>query len=552
MHFLQSRSSIGSSLASPLASSISLFRAPRRALLGALCGSLLMHGACADAPGIDGQEEGVEHGEAGAALAIPTTAARSLAITAASVLQPCLSNVGLTACGPTGESPFALKRTLGVMLRTAGLTSTVTSQALLARQLWDTQNTIAGAQTLAANPQCNETVNGSGQATINGFPIQCARNEGSMAAAAIDLLTPASADYIYPIALVNRLDLRDAAATTCGEYRILYGRKDAAPTAPTGRALLIFEAAMPNPRPSLGLAGCVPVANLWASLSDPAVTAAAAQSLLATFFYVGTTFTYPDGVSVTVAPVMHYQNLGAARGQVRMNGFMNGSNEARWQLREFKTQLPGDGRLLLRPEYVKSNPWPGLFSAATGSDAFSTWFLGQLPNLVINDLNRFFLADNAGFGAGQSDSQTGAIEGPLGDATQFSSDYALFASPALTLAVTGRLLALGSPLAAVDVYNRATAMSCGGCHQHSNNDLLGGGLVWPASAAFVHVNETPTAATAAPDAFGAAARSFALSPAMTNVFLPFRNADLRCVAFAECPPSLAASANQPMGGLRSE
>jgi hypothetical protein len=248
---------------------------------------------------------------------------------------------------------------------------------------------------------------------------------------------------------------------------------------------------------------------------------------------------------------MHFQNLGASRGQVRMNGFMNGGNEARWQLREFKTLLSG-GRLILQPEYVKANPWPGLFSAATGSDAFSTWFLGQLGNLAIADINGFFLADNATFGAGQSDSQTGAIEGPLGDPTQFSSDYSLFASPALTLAVQARLLTMGSPLTAVNIYNRATAMSCGGCHQHSNGDALGGGLgAWPASAAFVHVNELPGAATAQPDAFGAAARSFALSPAMTNVFLPFRMANLRCLAFDECA-AFSSSSQRGAIGLRSE
>lgn len=521
----------------------------------AFLGSTFLATSCA-LPGdaLDDGQPGT--GELSAAAAIPTTAARSLAITAASVLQPCLSNAGLTACGAGGDSPFSLKRTLGTILRSAGLPASAAAEAALGRQLWDTQNTIVGALTVAANPQCNETTNGSGQATINGFPIQCPRNEGVMAGAAVDLFTPASADYFYPIALVNRLDLRDPAATTCGEYRIIYGRKDAAPAAPTGRALIIFEAAMPNPRPALGQAGCVPVANFWAGLSDPAVTAAAAQSALVAFYYQGMTFTYSDGVSVAAPPVVHYQNLGAVRGQVRTNNFMNGAAEARWQLREFKTQLLGAGALIFRPEYVKANPWPGLFSAATGSDAFSTWFLGQIPNLAINDLNRFFLADNASFGAGQSDSQTGlAIEGPLGDATQFSNDYALFASVPLTTAVTGRLLGLGIPLSAADIFNRATTMSCGGCHQHSNNDPLGGGLTWPASAAFVHVNETPGAAVAS-DAFGGGptSRSFAISPAMTGTFLPFRNADLRCVAFAECPPSLAAGAAalEPMGGKRSE
>ncbi len=512
-----------------------------------LLGSLLST-ACVDAlePSLD-EQEGIRDTELGIA-AIATTAARSLTITAASVLQPCLTNAGLTACGPNGVSAFALDRTLGVMLRTAG--TPTASPALFARQFWDTQNTIAGAQTAAANPQCNETTNGAGQATINGHPIQCARNEGSMAAAGINLFAPASPDYFYPIALVNRLDLRDAASTTCGEYRIIYGRKDAMPTAVTGRALLIFEAAFPNPRPALGADGCTPVAAMWANLSSPTVTAAAAQATLVNFFYVGTRFTYSDGVSVTTQPAMHFQNLGAVRGQVRSNLFMNGTNEPRWQLREFRTQFAG-GVLRLRPVHVESNPWPGRFSAATGSDGFSTWFLGQLPNLIINDINGFFLADNVTFGAGQSDSQIGAIEGPTGDPTQFTNDYNLFASTALTNAVQARLNALGSTLTPVNIYNRATAMSCGGCHQHSNGDALGGGLgPWPASALFVHVDETPTTATAAPDAFGAAGRSFRISAALTNVFLPFRMSNLRCIAFDECA-GLTASQSVTLDGRRS-
>lgn len=499
-------------------------------------GSVLLAGACADSV----EDVELARTEAEASAAIPTVARRSLAITASSVLQPCLAGTpGLGDCGPGGESAFSLRRTLGLMLSSAGLPTTGPGESpmnALARQLWDTQNTNAGAQTGVANPQCDDVIGGGGRALINGFPIQCPRNEGSMAAPATDMLTPASAAYFYPIALMNRLDLRDAAATTCGEYRIIYGRKDAAPAAPTGRALIIFEAALPNPRPALGAAGCQPIADLWAGLSDPAVTAASARTTLAAFYYTGVTVTYSDGVTATTMPVMHYQNLGAVRGQIRSNGFMNGPGEARWQLREFKTQISSTGRLVIRPEYVKTNPWPGLFATATGADPFSTWFVGQVPSLIVNDLNRFSMADNVTFGAGQSDSQVGAgaIEGPAGDPTQFSNDYALFSSPALTTAVQAKLTSLGSTLTPANVLLRATALSCGGCHQHSNGDNLGGGLVWPASAAFVHVNELPGAATAAPDAFGQATRSFQLSPALLNVFLPARTADLRCVAFGEC------------------
>lgn len=504
-------------------------------------GSVLLAGACTLPPDEPELSEVTEK----ASAAIPTNAARSLAITAGSVLQPCLiGTAGLADCSASGESTFSLRRTLGVMLSTAGLPTTAPGESpmnVLARQLWDTHNTNAGSALGSSLPQCDDVVDGAGHGLINGFPIQCPRNEGAMALPGTDLLTPASPAYFYPIALVNRLDLRDSAATTCGEFRIIYGRKDALPVAPTGRALIIFEAALPNPRPTLGVAGCQPIADLWAGLSDPAVTAASARSTLAAFYYTGVALTYSDGVVVTTRPVMHYQNLGAVRGQVRTNGFLNGTGEARWNLREFKTQLSSAGRLLLRPEYVKANPWPGLFSAATGSDAFSTWFVGQVDKLIINDLNKFTLDDNPAFGAGQSDSQTGAIEGPSGDVTQFSNDYNLFATAALDTAVQARLTTLGSTLTPANVMNRATAMSCGGCHQHSNNDNLGGGLVWPPSAGFVHVNETPGAATAAPDAFGQPARSFQRSPAMNNVFLPARVLDLRCVAFGECA-SLALTA----------
>lgn len=502
--------------------------------LVSVLGSVLLAGACTLAP----EELELSELTAKASPAIPTNAARSLAITASSVLQPCLTGVaGLTDCSATGESTFSLRRTLATMLATAGMPTTAPGESpmnVLARQLWDTHNTNAGTGLGTSLPQCDDVVDGAGHGLINGFPIQCPRNEGSMALLGTDLLTPASPAYFYPIALVNRLDLRDAAGTTCGEFRIIYGRKDALPVAPTGRALVIFEAALPNPRPALGAAGCQPIADLWAGLSDPAVTAASARSTLAAFYYTGVSLTYSDGVVVTTQPVMHFQNLGAVRGQVRTNGFMNGPNEARWNLREFKTQLSSTGRLFLRPEYVKANPWPGAFSAATGSDAFSTWFVSQVDKLIINDLNKFTLDDNPVFGAGQSDSQTGAIEGPTGDVTQFSNDYNLFATPALNTAVQARLTTLGSTLTPANVMNRATAMSCGGCHQHSNNDNLGGGLVWPPSAGFVHVNETPGAATAAPDAFGQPVRSFQRSAAMNNVFLPARVLDLRCVAFGEC------------------
>ncbi|VVM20259.1 hypothetical protein BSPWISOXPB_8949 [uncultured Gammaproteobacteria bacterium] len=55
------------------------------------------------------------------------------------------------------------------------------------------------------------------------------------------------------------------------------------------------------------------------------------------------------------------------------------------------------------------------------------------------------------------------------------------------------------------IRNRAEAMSCGGCHQNSNNAEIAPNVNWPMSGDFVHVDERGT-----------------LSPALTEQFLPAR------------------------------
>jgi hypothetical protein len=55
--------------------------------------------------------------------------------------------------------------------------------------------------------------------------------------------------------------------------------------------------------------------------------------------------------------------------------------------------------------------------------------------------------------------------------------------------------------------NRAEAMSCGGCHQNSNDAEIAPNVNWPKSKSFVHVDEQGN-----------------LSPALTRQFLPARAA----------------------------
>ncbi len=60
------------------------------------------------------------------------------------------------------------------------------------------------------------------------------------------------------------------------------------------------------------------------------------------------------------------------------------------------------------------------------------------------------------------------------------------------------------------IRNRAEAMSCGGCHQNSNNAEIAPNVHWPKSRSFVHVDEQGT-----------------LSPALIEQFLPARAALLK-------------------------
>jgi cytochrome c peroxidase len=78
---------------------------------------------------------------------------------------------------------------------------------------------------------------------------------------------------------------------------------------------------------------------------------------------------------------------------------------------------------------------------------------------------------------------------------------------------------LGSSLNANQVINRATAMTCGGCHQPSAFGLtepnsVGDGQTWPDTLGFTHVSEFEFEG------------SFPISPALQDVFLPARKVDL--------------------------
>jgi len=424
------------------------------------------------------------------------------------------------------EQAFSLEEVLAKLAADSG-DPTLTPDTLW-QQWWDTQNLSPG---LGLGPNCDDSVDAQGNPAINGFPIQCPRNEGTEIN--VDPFTPGAASFYEPIALVNRFDLAPLDGANCGEFRVIFARHSGA-TNPIQRNLVIFEAVLPNPEPSCGLEGCRAVARFWQRLSgidDPARRADA----LRRFYLQG----FP---SRGIAPVIQAAHFGPGSGQIRTNQFMSGSQTPRWQLREFKlAQLceVGDGPCSLQfvPVTVKGNPFGELFAASSAdprAGRFKRHYLTQVENLSANDINAFFAVVPDRFAAGQSNSQGSENDYPV----HFAQ------SPRFERALERRLRQLQVRLAPDHLVRRSLALSCAGCHQLSNtapNSELGGGISWPASLGFVHVSEQQTQTIDGNE-------HFLISPALVDVFVPHREEvferyldDMAC---ADCE-SLGLEADRP-------
>ncbi|HMJ15986.1 MAG TPA: hypothetical protein VK524_31435 [Polyangiaceae bacterium] len=374
----------------------------------------------------------------------------------------------------------------------------------LFRQWWDTQNPKPG---LGLGAHCDDQSDAILGPTVNQYPYFCRPAPSEGAQAACDPFSAGSPCAYTPIGLFNRFDIAPENGAYCGEYRIVYA-KESGVLDSDARNLLIFEAAMPNPLPLLGLDGCRGLANFWANLSNISDIETRADRL--ENFYFNGLLSIPP-----YPPVVHISHFGDnanGRGQIRTNQFIDPTPRI-WSLREFKLKrtcgLLSCSSLRFVPVTVKSNPYGPLFDPALPhprASTFQTAFLGQVDGLsgtTIPEIE-FTVADS--YNSAQS--QANGTEGNY--VTQFGAGPS-----ALHTALAAALAARGSSLTPENLVARAQALSCAGCHRLSSNADLGGGIVWPPSLGFVHVSERDI------ESVDGVTR-YLISDALTNEFLPHR------------------------------
>lgn len=465
----------------------------------------------------------------------------SLVVHSDAVLDATRGDLGLD--GDAAERAFSFSRTISAILGSAGAPTDAAAQEAFVQTMLDSVRAPTGRMLNA-------------EAGIF-MPVDDRPEEAALSAAA--LLDDSGAQGMVPLALFNRFDLAPETWSHCGEHRIVYGLKRPEPDGPADRFLLIFEAMVPNPAPEAGEAGCRRVTEFWAGLtgmSEPEQAAA-----LSAFYFNGETG-HADGA--LGGPVVHFRNYGGDgnRGQVRANMFM----EFNWQLREWLTQLTFAATgpsLAFVPVTVKDNPLSQLYRDDLSADAevmagnvpaavtalhgdfVQTLTSTLVPNLMSEGSPKhgLLLGGLAEFDLGTSPvDEMAVLLGTIGlgapdrfnehqSTSQGGVDVPGEVPAGASVALRGLLDAAGAALGTATIpgqsgqtiLNRATAMTCGGCHMTASRSAPGhfgapGAVIrenadasvvrWPDvhPGGFVHVNEADRA----------------LSAALEDEFLPFR------------------------------
>ncbi len=353
------------------------------------------------------------------------------------------------------------------------------------RQMFATE-LLPGVPGAGAGPHCT--------GAINGWPVECPRPEGEEATRD-PFADPTSGGSYKATTLSNRFDLAPANGENCGEYRVNFARRsgsnnDNGANGTLHRAFIAFEARLANPTPSLGLAGCRPVVEFWRGLAS--VSPALRASRLRSFYFQG----LPG-----FRPVIDKRQLGASPGpeggQIRINQFLFiESILGDWSAREFRLLPQPSGQspsALIIPNFNKDVPARPLFNPSPADERAQRFqqqfFPNQVERLALQDINTMNYAAPVPDDLNSGDSH---MLGGSNAVTELFNDYGqeLGTGPSsLRTLIQQKLTAIGSSLTPNQIVERATSLSCGGCHNISQGKALGFATPFPASLGFVQVSE---------------------------------------------------------------
>ncbi|MES2676483.1 MAG: hypothetical protein V4660_19755 [Pseudomonadota bacterium] len=335
----------------------------------------------------------------------------------------------------------------------------------LFNRMWNLQNPVS-----VENPEasCKSEMDvANSDESIRTLPVECRPQEGKQA------LDPTAISKYQLISLVNRFDLHDRNFESCGEYRMIF----AVMGQPEGRNLIIFEADLKN-NIALG-EGCLAVQNFWKDLSVQGSADVRGQRL-AHFYRTG----IPEfGIRAPIS----VESYTTGRGQIRTNQFLESTPS--WVLKEYQF-IPNSSRNALEIVPVKDNPVGALMNDDTAeARTFRNRFLDNMQTLL-GDANTF------GFSPRITDANNiqSHSSGPL----LADNMYRNVASADFKDAIQARLVQLNvsSTISPDQLLNRATGLTCGGCHMPAFIDTLpiettsaGTTFLLPTNL-FTHVDET--------------------------------------------------------------
>jgi hypothetical protein len=388
---------------------------------------------------------------------------------------------------------FPLDRVLATLVANS-VTPDLTPERFF-RQMFDTQNPGPGLD--ASMPHCDDELLG-GLPAQNGFRRRCPTAESFYAT------QPYNPSEFEPVGLINRFDMADAGGATCGQYRIIFERKNVEQL-----VNIIFEGGLRNPHPEQGLAACRDVAQFWAGLSS-VDSIAERRARLEEFFLKG----IPG-----FPPVVHPDHYRDAPNGIRTMHWPIVDPVRFYQFRVVNGCEGGACRLFARPDGLENMPSSRFLDATDTSDRatrFRAHFLEQIPNLVKPDVNAFFMTTPDEFLVAENESGDGIPHATMSNG--FSRANRTPQGIAFWNQVQKKIHDAGSNLWAEDVMIRATSTNCGGCHVAFETAVLGDGLFFPRSTPlFQQVSRT----VFEKGDEGPASR-FAISPAMREVFIPNR------------------------------